>query len=189
MIATMKGSRDMHRIETKAEFFHWIATAIRAAGDQVHMPVGLLRSYHDIFRHMGDEGSFSIGAERSAWAISLGALVDSARQRLGKTEAASAAVSYFLGDVYTRATVRKGTLTQKAFIRAVRGALKLEPMDLRIEDRVLRSSPEFDRRFSRQIRVPLPRKPAKSEQVARFTRWRKEPTRLLPRNQRRSSSG
>lgn len=179
----------MHRIETKAEFFHWTATAIRAAGDQVQMPVGLLRSYHDIFRHMDDKGSFSIGAERSSWAISLGALVDSARQQQGNTESASAAVSYFLGDVYARATVRKGTLTLKAFIRGVRSVLKLAPMDLRIEGRILRSSPEFDRRFARQIRVPVPRKPARPEQVARFTRWRNEPTRLLPRNQRRSSSG
>jgi hypothetical protein len=66
----------------------------------------------------------------------------------------------FLGEVYARAIVRNGTLTFKAFIRAVRSVLKLAPMDLRIEDRVLRSSPDFDRRFSRQIRVSVPRKPA-----------------------------
>ena len=178
----------MHKIETRREFFYWAATAIRAGGVQVQMPVGLLRSYNKVFRRMDDKGSFSIGAERSAWSSSLGALVDSARQQQGTTEIASAAVSYFLGDVYSRAMVRKGTLTFRAFVRAVRSVLELAPTDLRIEDRVLRSSPEFDRRFSRQIRVPVPRKPAGPGQVARFTRWRKEPTRLLPRNQHRSSS-
>jgi len=178
----------MHRIETRREFFHWAATAIRAAGVQVQMPVGLLRSYNAIFRHMDDRGSFSVGEERSSWAISLGALVDSARQQQGTPETASAAVSYFLGDVYSRAMVRKGTLTFEAFVRAVRSVLELAPMDLHIKDHALRSSPEFDRRFSRQIRVAVPRKPAGQEPVARFTRWRKEPTRLLSRNQRRSSS-
>jgi len=165
----------MHKIETRREFFYWAATAIRAGGVQVQMPVGLLRSYNKVFRHMDDKGSFSIGAERSAWSSSLGALVDSARQQQGTTEIASAAVSYFLGDVYSRARARKGTLTFGAFVRAVRSVLELAPMDLRIEDRVLRSSPEFDRRFSCQIRVPVPRKPAGQDRSPRSQDGGKSP--------------
>lgn len=131
----------MHKIETKTEFFHWAATAIRAGGVQVQMPVGLLRSYNNVFRHMDDKGSFSIGAARSTRAATLGAPINNARQQKATTETASAAVSYFLGDVYACAMARKGTMTLRTFVRAVGSVLKLAPMDLRIEDGVLRRSP------------------------------------------------
>ena len=148
----------MREIDNMSEFFGWAETAIRSSKTQVPIPIGIIRSYHDIFRLVEERGSFSLGSDANAWASHLTGLLESARQDSSRTELASALVNYFIGKFYAVTIEARGIATLTQLVAATRDTLNVDPEDLYLTDRgkLLRSSPAFDERFFRRVRVPIP---------------------------------
>ena len=88
----------MREINSVLGFLSWAETTIRRSEIQVPIPIGLLRKYHDVFRHFERRGSFTLGSDASAWGSYLGSLLESLHQENGRTTGASALVDYFLGE-------------------------------------------------------------------------------------------
>ena len=57
----------MREIDNMSEFFGWAETAIRSSKTQVPIPIGIIRSYHDIFRlNENDERFTALGDSRAS---------------------------------------------------------------------------------------------------------------------------
>ena len=144
----------MHIITNEADFIGWVETTIRRTGDQVSIPIGLVRSYHAVFRAFEQGGAFSVGSDNQQRATTFGALLDSVRQDGGRTETASARINYFLGEVYARAISRNGSLSMKGLVAATRNALQLDAADLFVKKSGrIRSSTKFEKKFDCSVRV------------------------------------
>ena len=151
----------MREINSVLGFLSWAEATIRRSEIQVPIPIGLLRKYHDVFRHFEGRGSFTLGSDASAWGSYLGSLLESLHQENGRTTGASALVDYFLGELYSLAISAKGTATLTDLVAATRCVLDIAAADLYLNEQgnLLRSSPAFDERFFHRVRVPIPRKP------------------------------